>query len=167
MPQENVVKALAHLKQLNILDYIPQKSKPQIIYCQPRLDMDIIHISREDYDDRKKIAEEKLEAFIDYAENYHKCRSQIMLAYFGEKDSKRCGFCDVCLKRNMLELNELEFDIISGRIKPVLQKQSLSLNEVTALFENIDDSKILKVISWLSENGKIHLNSENKFEWKK
>ena len=167
IPQENVVKILEHLRKLNVLDYIPQKSKPQIIFCKPRLDTEHIHISKEDYDDRRQVAEKKLEAFIDYAESNHKCRSQMMLAYFGEINSKRCGFCDVCLKRNILDLNELEFDLIADKLKPILLKQPLSLDEIIALFENIDDSKILKVISWLRENGKLHLNTDNKFEWKK
>ena len=34
---------------------------------------------------------------IDYATNDEVCRSRQLLNYFGEKSSKDCGQCDVCL----------------------------------------------------------------------
>lgn len=53
------------------------------------------------------------------------------------------------------------------RIKPHLTKQPMAMNELVELFENFDENKIIKVIRWLRSNGKIHMNTENKFEWKK
>ncbi len=165
MAKENVKKILERLDKLEVIEYIPQKDKPQIIYCQPRLDTENLYISKENYNDRKKIAEIKMKAFIDYALSSHKCRSQMLLTYFGETNSKRCGACDVCLKRNELELNEIEFDIIVDKVKPIIQQQPLTIDEIKGLFENIDEVKILKVIRWLRENGKIHMNEEGKLQW--
>lgn len=165
IPVENVIKLLGRLKSMEVLDYIPQKNKPQIIYSLPRADVSNIYISPENYSERKKIAEEKLKQFIEYASNGHKCRSQLLLAYFGEDDSKRCGICDLCIKRNTLDLSEIEFDSIVERIKPALLNRPLRMNEIIKLFENIDEERILKVIRWLRENGKIHMNSDNNFEW--
>ena len=39
---------------------------------------------------------EKLEAMVEYAENRHYCRSQLLLGYFGENDAPTCGTCDIC-----------------------------------------------------------------------
>ncbi len=167
LPQENIVKLLEKLKQEGVLDYIPARNKPQVIYCIPRTDISDVYISNETYSERKKIAYEKLKKFIDYASNGSKCRSQMLLAYFGEDNVKRCGICDFCQKRNVLEMSELEFDMIIDKIKPVLLKEAHSLNELFSLFDNIDDNRIIKVVKWLKENGKIHLNAENKFEWKR
>jgi ATP-dependent DNA helicase RecQ len=167
VPQENIVKLLGKLKQEGVVEYIPRKSKPQIIYCSPRIDEADIYISNENYNERKIIAHKKLHMLIDYASNEHKCRSQMLLSYFGEDNAKRCGICDFCYKRNVLDINELEFDMIIDKIKPVLIKEPHTLDELFSVFDNIDKNKIIKVVKWLKDYGKIHLNVENKYEWKK
>ena len=91
----------------------------------------------------------------------------MLLSYFGEENAKRCGVCDFCRKRNTLEVNELEFDMIIEKLKPLLIQESHTMNELFNLFDNIDENRIINVVRWLRENGKIHLNMENKFEWKK
>ena len=48
---------------------------------------------------------------IDYAEIDTKCRSVVLLDYFGE-NADRCGICDVCRQRNELDLSKYEFDLI-------------------------------------------------------
>lgn len=50
----------------------------------------------------------------------------ILLSYFGEKETKRCGKCDVCLERNKLELSEREFDIALEIINPYCKKSLIN-----------------------------------------
>lgn len=59
----------------------------------------------------------RVEAVIHYASSEHRCRSQLLLQYFGETESVRCGKCDVCLERNELDISRYEFDVICDRIK--------------------------------------------------
>ena len=37
---------------------------------------------------------------IDYATAEEKCRSRMLLHYFGEKNEHNCGQCDACLKKH-------------------------------------------------------------------
>ncbi len=87
------------------------------------------------------------------------------MEYFDENNPKRCGQCDVCRERNKLELSSYEFDLILNSIKPRLKEQELSFKE---LLENCkyQEDKLLKVISWLTENEKIILSENNKYKWK-
>ena len=40
---------------------------------------------------------DRLNAIIKYATSTDKCRSALLLEYFGEKDGGSCGYCDVCV----------------------------------------------------------------------
>ena len=78
-------------------------------------------ISPENYLHVREKYEIRLNKMIDYAESENRCRSTAILEYFGE-ESDRCGICDVCRKRNELDLSKYEFDLILEEIKSVLAK---------------------------------------------
>ncbi len=163
---DKVIANLRHLAQLQIIGYIPQTNKPQIIYIQERLDTRDIFIARENYHDRLKDAGKRMEAMIRYATSTNKCRSQELLAYFGECTSKRCGKCDVCIERNKLSLNEMEFDRIVETIKPLLKTRSCSMEDLVLAADPIDEDKIIRAVQWLMDNEKIAMDRERRFRWK-
>ncbi|MDD3446696.1 MAG: RQC domain-containing protein, partial [Zavarzinia sp.] len=47
-------------------------------------------------DEHKRTERSKLEALLGFCETA-RCRRQVLLAYFGETDTKPCGNCDTCL----------------------------------------------------------------------
>lgn len=55
-----------------------------------------IHVPEHFYSQRKEHYANKLKAMVEYADNQHYCRSQLLLSYFGEHDATTCGTCDVC-----------------------------------------------------------------------
>ncbi len=163
---EMVISNLKYLSKLQIVDYIPQSDKPRIIYIQERLDTRDLTISPANYKDRLKDAGMRLEHMINYTEATSKCRSQELLAYFGEMNSKRCGMCDVCIERNKISLNEMEFDTIVGMIKPLLKSNSYTLDELVAAAEPINEDKVVRAVQWLVDNEKITIGSDRKYTWK-
>lgn len=162
---EELIKHLKRLEKLKIIDYTPATDKPQLVYLDDRLDGKDIHISPVYYKDRLKEAEFRLEAMIHYAESSNKCRSQQLLEYFGEKGSKRCGRCDVCLERNKLDLNEMEFDEILKLIKPLLKAGAASLEDLVTAGDLYHEDKVLMVIRWLMDNEKIEKDRDGKYGW--
>ena len=163
---EQTIKMLETLEKYGILKYVRTKEKPQLTFLSPRLDAKDLYISEENYLNRKKSAKERLDAVISYVTNSTKCRSQQLISYFGESDSKRCGKCDVCIERNKIEVNELEFDNILQKIKPILQSQPSFPEEVVANVKGVNEDKILKVIQWLLDNDKIIYNEHKKLAWR-
>jgi ATP-dependent DNA helicase RecQ len=159
------ISNLKHLEKLRILDYLPQTDKPQIIFSQARTDTRYLSISDENYRDRLKGAGLRLEKMIGYVEGTNKCRSQLLLAYFGEVDAKRCGKCDVCIERNKISLNEMEFDNIVEMVKPLLRSRSCSLEEIVAVAGRVNEDKVLRALQWLVENEKIIIDKERKYKW--
>lgn len=162
-----VVSNLRHLQKLRLVDYIQGTSKPQIIYTEERVDVRHLSISNEIYRDRKEAAIRRLEAMISYTESQNRCRSQYLLGYFGESQARRCGKCDVCIERNKISLNELEFDQIVEMIKPILHAQALTLEEIVAATGPMDEDKVLRALQWLIENEKIIATPGRKYTWKK
>lgn len=163
---EKVISNLKYLSKLQILDYLPQSDKPRVIYIQERLNTSDLTISPENYRDRLKDAGGRLESMIGYAESTGKCRSQELLSYFGESNTKRCGKCDACIERNKISLNEMEFDNILNMIKPLLKERNRTLDEIVNAAGSVNKEKVLRAIQWLVDNDKIRVDRERKYTWK-
>ncbi|RLD54409.1 MAG: RecQ family ATP-dependent DNA helicase, partial [Bacteroidetes bacterium] len=161
---ELVFDYLQKLNQLNVIKYIPKRKLPFIFYTEERLEEKNLRISKENYEIRKDNYLKRINSVLNYASSHNKCRSQILLAYFDDKDSSRCGQCDVCRRRNELELSKYEFDIILENIKPKLLEEELSMEELINSCKFLEN-KLFKVISWLTENDKIILTEKNKYKW--
>jgi len=165
----NIEVIYTYLKALNnakIIRYIPRKKTPLIIFTEERLDLKSIYITKENYQQRKERFVSRINAVVNYAESKAKCRSQILLSYFGEMESTRCGQCDICLKRNELELSKYEFDLIHAELKEKLRETPQSLVEITDNL-NFPEDKIIKVIQYLLDNNKIEYDSNHVIYWVK
>jgi ATP-dependent DNA helicase RecQ len=162
---EELVKHLKRLEKLKIIDYTPASDKPQLVYLDERLDGKDIRISPVYYQDRLKEATQRLEAMICYAESTKKCRSQLLLEYFGEKSTKRCGRCDICLERNKLGLNEMEFDGIVKTIKPILKAGPADVEQLVEAASSFHEDKVILVLRFLIDSGKVKKDEDGKYVW--
>lgn len=85
---------LVALAQRRIIDYVP-RTKANVLRLTVNRQAQIV-IPQDYYNERKNHYANKLKAMVEYAENKHYCRSQVLLAYFGENDVPTCNTCDVC-----------------------------------------------------------------------
>ncbi|HNP48597.1 MAG TPA: ATP-dependent DNA helicase RecQ [Bacteroidia bacterium] len=159
-------RSLLHqLNNLKLIHYVEAKDTPQITFLEERLDSKNLHIDRENLSDRKKRYSIRQKAMLHYAASNDKCRSMLLVNYFGEESRTRCGVCDVCLQRNKVGLSDLEFETISGSIKSQLSKGKISLEELVSKVHEHKEDKTLKVIEWLIENDTIRYANGNVLEW--
>ena len=161
---ELVFEYLNKLKSFGVLNYIPQKKNPFIVFTEERLEDKSLYISKENYDFRKKRYVERISRMYNYASSDNKCRSQILLNYFSDDKSERCGQCDVCTRRNELDLSKYEFDLILKKIKEKLQHNFVTLEELVSDDHKNKDKKF-KVIQWLLDNNKICKNEKDQYTW--
>jgi len=159
-----VYKYLNKLKSLGIINYIPVKKNPFIIFTEERLDDKSLLISKENFDFRKTRYMERINSMLNYAASSNKCRSQILLSYFGESNPSRCGQCDVCTRRNELDLSKYEFDLILNNIKEKLKNNLISIDDLMKSLET-EEEKNLKVIQWLLDNNKIIKDINELLTW--
>ena len=85
---------LVALAQRRIIDYVP-RTKANVLRLTVNRQA-LIRIPQDFYNERKNHYASKLKAMVEYAENKHYCRSQVLLSYFGENDAPTCGTCDIC-----------------------------------------------------------------------
>lgn len=162
---EKVIAAFQYLDKIDVLSYIPRTNQPQIIFTKERLDKKELLISKENYRDRKNAAEKRYMAVVNYVTSGHVCRSQFLLNYFGEKSAKRCGKCDVCKERNKVDINDLEFDQISERIRKALQYDRLTIYALLREIKEARSEKVISIIQWLKDNDRI-IEKDGLLQWK-
>ncbi len=161
--REKVYNYLKHLRKSKIIDYIPHSQSPFIFFNKERLKTERLKISKENYDLRKKDLQDRINAVINYATSTTKCRSQLLLGYFGETGSVRCGRCDVCKSVGTLELSNIEFEDISRKIKRIIAEPCSYENLLLKL--SGDQEKMRQTVKWLIDNKKIVFRIDNKLEW--
>jgi len=164
--EKDVINRLNYLQNSGILTYVPANSKPLLTFTKERQESRNLRISEENYHHRKQVQEKRLEAMLRYVESKGTCRSVQLLNYFGETSSKRCGLCDICVRKNKLELSKKEFDEILKQLEPALA-EGLSYEKISTKLNKINSDKLLKVLRFLLDNDQIEQDEKRRYQWKK
>lgn len=155
LSRPQIYETLLFLTRQHILHYIPGKKTPYIIYTRERQETDRIYLSKEVYEERKESYRRRIEAMIEYAESENKCRSRMLLHYFGEKNEHNCGQCDVCLQHHHSGLKQSQFDEISHQILALLKTSPFSPQELKTQIQ-APEEQVTKVIAYLLSEEIIH-----------
>lgn len=158
LSRQRVYEILVMLTQRRVLHYIPRKKTPYIIYSQKRIEKERLIISPEIYERRKESYASRIKAMIDYATAEEKCRSRMLLHYFGEKNEHHCGQCDVCLKKHESGIKLGEFQELKERILEVLKEGPLSSVELCEKLK-VSATQISPVVSFLISEEIIYLRN--------
>jgi len=152
MTGDLIYQHLKTLAQNKIIDYIPQKKTPVLVFETERLDTNRIHISADNYQHRKVKYQLQVDSVIDYAVNDNKCRSVALLEYFGQYGSEPCGSCDICRGDHESGIKFTDFSRISGKIHEILRTESHSIDQIVKRI-NEPEPVVIKVSRWLLDNG--------------
>ena len=156
---DKVTEQLKKLDAYHFLTYIPRNDKPQVLFLSEFVDTKHLNLSKENYHDRKKEAEARVKAVIDFVNNDEECRSVQLLRYFNEKTRQNCSRCDVCQSRGK---NRVLYGTIEEKLKSVMREESQSVREVLSQCREYDDTKVLDSIRFLIDNGVIQMDGEGK-----
>ena len=155
LTREQIYNILVTLTKRRIVDYIPQKKKPYIIYTRERQELRFVHIPPSVYEERKARYEARIKAMEEYVTSENVCRSRMLLRYFGEKNEHNCGQCDVCLSHratDALTENSFDFEELKKKISELLTQKPLTPVEIADKIE-ADKERISEVIQYLLEEG--------------
>ena len=86
LTRQQIYNILVTLTKRRIVDYIPRKKTPYIIYTRERLELRFLHIPPSVYEERKARYEARIKAMEEYVTTENICRSRMLLRYFGEKN---------------------------------------------------------------------------------
>ena len=154
---EKVVEQLKKLESYNFLSYAQRNDKPQILFLSEFVDSKHFGLSKENYYDRKRDAEERVKAVIDFVNNNEECRSVQLLRYFNEKTKKICGRCDVCLKQGS---NRVSYDTIEEKVQNVMSETAQPMKDVLTQCSEFEETQVLDAIRFLVDNGVLQLEKD-------
>ncbi len=163
--RDDVYQRLVELSKEGVIKYVPRKKTPFLTFTMERIDAQRIVLGKETYDSRRERYITRAKSVLDYAQEENICRSQVLLAYFGEKNTKPCGKCDICQKKKENELTDDEFEMISREILSQLKTEPLAVTALVRLISH-KEKKVLKVVKHLIDNNKISENTHFKLEIK-
>ena len=163
VPVQVIVNVLSTLSNMGILYYIKPKKTPQVIFTAERLtDKSLLFPIRE-YEEQESLTRMRMDTMIHYVTEEHRCRSQMLLMYFGEKDPFRCGQCDVCMESGDRPLNRYDNDMLAGKICDILRERQVTIQELTVDLE-VDADLVTRVVDDLFDE-RLVAWEEGKLKW--
>ena len=113
LKSHEVYDILKELSMKHVIHFIPRKQVPYIRYMQRREDSEHVRLSKEVYEERLHQYQERINAMLHYTKSKEKCRSRLLLEYFGEKGTKDCGQCDVCQSHQPHDTKQAQQQILT------------------------------------------------------
>ncbi|GHT05944.1 ATP-dependent DNA helicase RecQ [Bacteroidia bacterium] len=154
MTHHEVYESLKTLSKQHIIHYIPAKATPTIYYTRNREELKHLILPKSVYEMRQKRLKDRLEHVIFYGSSTEICRSQILMKYFGQKESATCGHCDVCLaKKNKNPSDKLMTQVIDdvGRACAKLGRECSP--EELAQTTGHAEEHVIQALRFLSDQG--------------
>lgn len=164
--EDQCKELLQTLKKQDILDYQPSRNKPQIFLQTNRLDKSQLNLDYKRLRQRREIYREKVEAFINYCFADDKCRTRILLDYFGEELNEDCGHCDYCIRKRKSSEKPDKAQKIKSHILNLLKNESIHHNDVVSQLQKDfrDEELILQALRELLDEEKISLDEDQKLK---
>jgi len=162
---KEVVRLINKLMQLEIVKYTHENNNSLITYLKARKDTDKLYLAEKKWEERKKYEQEKLDKITNYIINKSSCRSKLLLDYFGEQESNKCGKCDFCINEKRNNIKESEYKEMTDKLENILKDKELTIEDICLLMPNYNEQKIISIIQYLFDNDRVG-KFGNKYQWK-
>ncbi|PSL36058.1 RecQ family ATP-dependent DNA helicase [Chitinophaga ginsengisoli] len=153
-PESQVIEWLQQLHQRRILKYSQRKEEPQLCFTQERVSAQHLRIDTARIKGRMQVYKERLDAMLDYIRNKDVCRTQMLVQYFGEKNTTACGTCDVCIEKKKRPLEGKEAEAIAVQLMAQLQAEPMEWTEVRNRLLSVKEEALLEVMQFLIAEGR-------------
>jgi ATP-dependent DNA helicase RecQ len=122
----------------------------------------IMHLNAKIVTQQHGLKKDQLQSVFDYVKNDGVCKSQKLLSYFEETNSKRCGICSSCLERSKKsEISEKD----SKLILDLLKTDALSSRKLEVL-TTFNRYKLTTILTNLLEKELIEITERNTYKLK-
>ena len=147
-----VYNALIMLSKSHVINYIPQKQMPQIVFTCNREDSNRVVIPRSVFEERFERTQRRVKEVIEYINDQRHCRTRILLRYFGEKTDRDCKICDVCLRKTQSGLKNWELNALKDALMQQLDEKHTILVNALAMELPLGKEKNLIALRYLIDN---------------
>jgi ATP-dependent DNA helicase RecQ len=148
-PEPQIVQWLQQLHQRRIIQYNQRKEEPQLCFSQERVSAQHLQIDAGKIKERMKAYKARLDAMMGYVENRNTCRTQLLVRYFGEKDTPECGTCDVCIEKKKRPLEAKAGATIASQLIAQLGNEPEDWSIIRNRLSSIEEDALLEVMQFL------------------
>ncbi len=155
---DTIKTQLIKLNQLGIIEYAPQKDKPQLFLLRNRVPVSDFYINTNFYRHRKEKYIDRIKNMVAFINETAICRSKFIGNYFGDLKINNCEICDNCLRYKKTKFSKIEFEKINSQIQLVLKTAPISSKKLLLQLKEFKKEKILIVIEFLQAENKIEID---------
>ncbi len=152
LAEAEVTTPLQQMAKLQLMEYAAASEKPRITFLLPRQDADTLPLNVKRLAERRDLALKKAEAMIDFAEQDHRCRMQVVMDYFGETSFEACGACDVCIDKKKVD-SAHSFKEYREKILFLLTQRPMTVDELEDEATPRDRDVFVEVVRDLVDQG--------------
>lgn len=145
-----VTEAMNYLTKLKVIEYLPQKSAPQFNFVQHRYHAEKLPIDQREIAQRKSNDRRSMKAMVNYAEQKYYCRMRYIQEYFDEKNTRKCGHCDVCREEQKTNIDPELYNQLKIKINELLPTSLIRIKEQ---FETAEEENVLALLKSGLEKG--------------
>jgi ATP-dependent DNA helicase RecQ len=160
MTETEVYDTLKMLSKQRVIHYIPTQKVPTIYYNYNRLDINHFDIPKQVYEQRLERLENRIGSVLDYGNSKTRCRSRILLRYFGEKNTKNCGRCDVCLENKRRDSSDSDVNLLINQILEMLQTGEKTIDDIVDSTD-CSEQQTLDTLRFLADTGQVLMDIPN------
>lgn len=147
-----IKERLKELQQKNYLEYV-DGALASVKFLKPRDERVTNSAYWKLFEHIQKNKIQKWEEMKFYTENNDYCKMKLIMAYFGEKNSKNCGQCSVCEKNKQSIFGKN----ISLQIINLLSKKASTIEELSVQLSYHPKENILENLIYLLDSGKVKM----------
>ncbi len=156
----DVMKKLKQLHEMEVIFYEKRNDTAQLVFVTPRYDADKLPIREKQLLQKKEQYSERVEAVIHYAQHSLRCRTQLLLAYFGETDYGDCGICDNCIqkkkdRRNAGQLNQSTYEAQRKLVLAYLDQNPTPPDKLIRQLKPANEKQFTEVLRTLLDQGEL------------
>ncbi|WP_375238915.1 ATP-dependent DNA helicase RecQ [Aurantibacter sp.] len=163
IPESKIIFTLKQLEKDDVINFKHNKTDASISFLQLREDDLAINRVAKIINQQNKLKETQVASVLEYIKNENVCKTIQLTTYFGEKLTKKCGICSVCIKENLNKSYQKQD--IAIRVLDYLKKTEANSR---TLFETlkVPEEQIKQVIHYLLEHSKIEITPNNNYKIK-
>ncbi|SHL91645.1 RecQ family ATP-dependent DNA helicase [Chryseobacterium polytrichastri] len=147
-----IKERLKELQQKNYLEYV-DGALSSVKFLKPRDERVTNSAYWKLFEHIQKNKIQKWEEMKFYTENNDYCKMKLIMAYFGEKNSKNCGQCSVCEKNKQSMFGKN----ISLQIINILSEKASTIEELSVQLSFHPKQNILENLIYLLDSGKVKM----------
>jgi ATP-dependent DNA helicase RecQ len=160
--EDAVIVALLQLQTDAIISLHLSKTDAEITFIQPREDDKTINRIAKIIEQQNKLKQQQVQSVLDYVKNDDLCKSMQLLSYFGERNTKPCGICSVCAKKQPVSKSS-DLKAIKENIIELLENGDMSSRAMISSL-NCSEKDLKQVIVLLLEHQIIKITKTNTYK---